>query len=164
MKSAAPATKSRPTDTRRMSVSLPASLQRDFDRMLKERGFENRSQAVAELITAEIAEHCSEDGEAVMAGTLTLFYDESKRNIQQDIATLQRKHLAEVVSSQHVMLEKNHRMEILVVQGPVKTLRKLVNGLLSLRGVKTGSLTLTPMLLPPLHLGINKDNTSESSK
>jgi len=141
------------TDICRMSVSLPSSLQQDFDRMLNERGFENRSQAVAELIRAEITDHHSENGEAIMAGTLTLFYDESQRNIQPAIAALQRRHLPEVVSSQHVMLEKNHRMEILVVQGPVETLRQLENSLLSLRGVKTGSLTLTPMLLPPLHPG-----------
>lgn len=148
--------------TSRLSISLPTVLQQDFDRMLADRGFENRSQALAELIRGAIAEHRMEQDDEVMAGTITLFYDESKPQLPQRIATLQREHLPEVISSQHILLEDNHRMEILVVQGPVKTLREILNRFLAIKGVKTSQLQLTPMLLPPLHP--RRPSTSRRSK
>lgn len=136
---------------RRISISLPSDLQEDFDELLKRRGFENRSQAIAELIRAEITDQLQEEDTRVMAGTISLFYDETQRGIQQQITNLQRRHVAEVIASHHVLLEHNHRMEILVVQGPVGTLRTIIDAFLALRGVKTGTLNLTPMILPPLH-------------
>jgi CopG family nickel-responsive transcriptional regulator len=37
------------------------------------------------------------------------------------------------------------------VQGPARTLQNIADQLLGLKGVKTGKLTLTTMLMPPLH-------------
>jgi CopG family nickel-responsive transcriptional regulator len=42
-------------------------------------------------------------------------------------------------------------LEVLLMQGPAKTLRGIANELVTCKGVKSAHLTLTPHLLPPLH-------------
>jgi CopG family nickel-responsive transcriptional regulator len=102
-------------------------------------------------VTQSALEHREEKGDTLMAGTITIVYDESKGNLLQRLAELERRFLDEVISSLHVQLENDHRIEVLLVQGPARTLQHIADQLLALKGVKTGKLTLTTMLMPPLH-------------
>lgn len=135
----------------RMSVTIQQSLLQSLDRMVADRGFENRSQAVAELIHDRIAEHQQDTGNEIMAGSITLFYDQTKNNLLAQLAELQRHHVNEVISSLHVQLERNFMMEVILVQGPARKLKQITNALVACKGVKAGKLTLTPTILPPLH-------------
>jgi CopG family transcriptional regulator, nickel-responsive regulator len=135
----------------RMSVTIPESLLRSLDQMVAERGFENRSQAVAELIQDRVSEHQQNTGNETMAGSITLFYDQTKNNLLAQLAELQRQHVAEVISSLHVQLEQNFMMEVILVQGPAQKLKHITNALVACKGVKAGKLTLTSLILPPLH-------------
>jgi CopG family nickel-responsive transcriptional regulator len=125
----------------------------ELDRLVHTRGFESRSQAVAEMIHQQAAEHLGRIGSQVMAGTLTLIYDESKGSLLRDLARVSREHVSEVISSQHILLEDDHVLEVLLMQGPAKTLRQIANKLVTCKGVKSTHLALTPHLLPPLHAG-----------
>jgi CopG family transcriptional regulator, nickel-responsive regulator len=136
---------------RRITVSMPEETYQTLDRLVQLRGFENRSQAVAEMIHQHAAQHLGRIGTEVMAGTLTLVYDEYKSALLRDLSRIFREHLAEVISSQHVMLEDNHVLEVILMQGPARTLREISNKLAACKGVKTAQLTLTPHLMPPLH-------------
>ena len=135
----------------RMSVTIPEGLLRSLDQMVTDRGFENRSQAVAELIHDRVAEHQQATGNEIMAGSITLFYDQTKNNLLAQLAELQRTHVAEVISSLHVQLERNFMMEVILVQGPAQKLKQITNALVTCKGVKAGKLTLTPSVIPPLH-------------
>ena len=135
----------------RMSVTIPESLLRSLDQMVTDRGFENRSQAVAELIHERVVEHQQDTGNEVMAGSITLFYDQTKNNLLTQLAELQRQHVAEVISSLHVQLEQNFMMEVILVQGPAQKLKQITHALVACKGVKAGKLTLTNLVLPPLH-------------
>jgi len=103
----------------RISISLQPKLATALDSMVEQRGFQNRSQAVAEMIVHGLIQHQQEDGEAIMAGTVTLFYDSGKTGLLQQLARIERKHVEECISSQHVLLEGQHIMEVVIVQGPV---------------------------------------------
>lgn len=136
---------------RRITVSMPEETYQSLDRLVTGRGFDSRSQAIAEMIHQQAAEHLGRIGTEIMAGALTLVYDESKSAVLRDLARICREHVKEVVSSQHVLLEDEHVLEVLVMQGPARTLRDIANKLATCKGVKRASLTLTPHLLPPLH-------------
>jgi CopG family nickel-responsive transcriptional regulator len=135
----------------RISVSLPESVFCELDQLVAERGWENRSKAISVMVTQSALEYREENGETLMAGTITIVYDESQGNLLQRLAELERRFLDEVISSLHVQLENDHRIEVLLVQGPARSLQKIADQLLALKGVKTGKLTLTTMLMPPLH-------------
>jgi CopG family transcriptional regulator, nickel-responsive regulator len=135
----------------RISVSLPESVYSELDQLVAERSWESRSQAISVMVTQAALEHREDKGDTLMAGTITIVYDESKGNLLQRLAELERRYLDEVISSLHVQLENDHRIEVLLVQGPARDLQIIANELLALKGVKTGRLTLTTMLMPPLH-------------
>lgn len=135
----------------RISMTLPNELLTELDRMVEDRGLPNRSHAIAEMITREVAEWKEKLGDQVMTGTITLFYDAARRNLQASLARIQRRHIAEVISSLHVQLEDQHTMEVLLIQGPARRLRAIADELIACKGVKSGRLNLTSTLIPPLH-------------
>jgi len=151
MASALRTPRTRKPGVRRISVSLNEQTYRALDRIRRERKFENRSQAVADMVMHQMAVHQQDLGDEVMAGTLTLVYDESKGPLLRDLTRIEREHVAEVISSLRVLLEENHTLEVILMQGPAKTLRTICDELVSCKGVKLGRLNLTPILLPPLH-------------
>lgn len=145
------ATTSKAEGVKRISVSLPPRVFAELDRLVVDRGFENRSQAISEMIHQSLTEHYQEQGSRLMAGTITLFYDESKPGLLQALAEIQRSHIEEVISSQHVLLEDNHTMEVLLVQGPADRLKEIADELITCKGVRSGKLTISSAILPPIH-------------
>ena len=141
-----------PASLARLSMSLPSELFRQLDVMVEERGLPSRSQLIAELIRHALAEHeALTRPEETLAGTITLVYRGDRGSIRQQLATTQTDYLKEVISSQHVFLEDDQSMEVLLVQGPAVRLEALCDSLRSIRGVHQLQLVTTTALLPPLH-------------
>jgi CopG family transcriptional regulator, nickel-responsive regulator len=135
----------------RISMSLPETLLCDLDRMVEERGFDSRSQAIADVLYQSLVEHKSDVGQDVMVGVVTLFYDNSVAGLQKQLADLQFRHIAEVISSLHVHLMHNQTMEVILVQGPAQKLRVIADEMTSRRGVISGKMHLIAALIPQLH-------------
>jgi len=134
----------------RFSISIPHELAVQLDSMVEKRGYKNRSQAVAEMVRSQIVEHRGANETESMAGTITLVYDYRKRNLQTTLSGIQHKYYLLIVSSMHVHLEQHHYLEVLLVQGPVKQLRKLADEFATCKGVKSAKLQLTAFAIPPL--------------
>jgi CopG family nickel-responsive transcriptional regulator len=135
----------------RLSISLPSDLVGRLDDMIVKRGLPNRSQTVAELIRHELAEHSEAEDGVVIAGTITLIYRADSGRVRHALAQTQLAYLKEVISSQHVFLEDDQSLEVLLVQGPAERLRQLCDDLRGVRGVQQIKLVSTSALLPPLH-------------
>jgi CopG family nickel-responsive transcriptional regulator len=135
----------------RISMSLPYALLKELDRMVGERGFISRSQAIADMLHQFLIEHKRELGDDVMVGTVTLVYDNSVPGLQKQLADLQARHIDEVISSLHVHLVRNQTMEVILVQGPVRTLQGIADELISRRGVISGKMHLVAALMPQVH-------------
>ena len=135
----------------RLSVSLPTELLTQLDAMIAGRGLQNRSQMIAELIRHELADHSENQVGVVIAGTITLIYRAESGRVRHALAQTQLTYLKEVISSQHVFLEDDQSLEVLLVQGPAERLRNLCDDLRKIRGVQQTKLVITTALLPPLH-------------
>jgi len=135
----------------RISVSLPADLLTELDRMVESRGYDSRSRAIGEMVNYQLAEHKRSLGNEVMAGTLTLLYNRATRGLQGRLADIQYHHVAEVISSLHVHLTEDQMLEVILVQGPAAKLQAITHEMLAQRGVITGRLQLLAAVLPPLH-------------
>jgi CopG family nickel-responsive transcriptional regulator len=135
----------------RFTVSMPATTVRGLDRVAKGRGFANRSQALAALIREAVTDYDSRLDDTVMMGVLTFIYDHRHRNLQNRLTDLQHRHLKEIVTIQLVHLENNQSLQILLVQGPARILRRLKDDFASLKGVQHAALQLSSTVLPPLH-------------
>jgi len=143
---------SEPASLARLSMSLPADLFRQLDAMVEERGLPSRSQLIAELIRHALADHeALTRPDEMLAGTITMVYRGDRGRVRHQLAQTQADYLKEVISAQHVFLEDDQSLEVLLVQGPATRLRDLCDALRKVRGVQQLRLFTTTALLPPLH-------------
>ncbi|MCU0789280.1 MAG: nickel-responsive transcriptional regulator NikR [Verrucomicrobia bacterium] len=112
-------------------------------RMCREKGYDNRSLAIADMIRAQLIEHQQELGENEIAGTITLVYDHHKQGLQEDLTDYQHDHHEVIISTLHVHLDHHNCLEVLVVRGPAQRIRSMADRLTSAKGVKHGKLTIT---------------------
>lgn len=135
----------------RISVSLPEHLTEDLDQLVLEGGYQSRSQAITHMIRNTLIDHYGQKGHQIMAGTVTLVYDESRPNLRQNLVKIQRQYIDSVISSLNVLLENNYSLEVLQVQGPVDTLNTIVKKIRACKGVESCKIALTSTIMPPLH-------------
>jgi len=140
----------------RISISLPEKLLRDLDRMVKARGFDSRSQAINEMLHNTLLEHKNDLGDDVMVGIIAPFYNNSVPGLQKQLADLQVRYIDEVISSLHIHLMNNQTMEVVLVQGPARTLQIITDEMTSRRGVISGRMHLVAALIPQVHPFIDK--------
>lgn len=127
----------------RFTVSMPRDLARQLDEMAQEKGYDNRSLAVADLVRAGLVEHRQNYGDQEIAGTITLVYDHHKQHVQASLTDIQHDHHDVILSTLHVHLDHHNCLEVLAVRGRAKTVKRIADELLSAKGVKHGKLTVT---------------------
>jgi CopG family nickel-responsive transcriptional regulator len=127
----------------RFSVSLPPELLSQFDKMVDEKGYENRSLAIADMMRAHLVDHRQKFGDEEIAGTITLVYDHHKAHVQAALTGIQHDHHEVIISTVHVHLDHHNCLEVLVVRGKAELVKKIADELIAAKGVKHGKLTVT---------------------
>ncbi len=127
----------------RFSVSVPKELAKQLDRMAKEKGYDNRSLAVADMVRAHLVEHRQNLGDQEIAGTITLVYDHHKQHVQATLTDIQHDHHEVIISTLHVHLDHHNCLEVLVVRGKAGVIKRIADELIAAKGVKHGKLTVT---------------------
>ena len=127
----------------RFTVSLPPSLLDQLDEMAAEKGYDNRSLAVADMIRAQLVEHREKMDSGEIAGTITLVYDHHKPHLQESLTSIQHDHHDAILSTVHVHLDHHNCLEVLIVRGQAGVIRKIADALITAKGVKHGKLTVT---------------------
>jgi len=126
----------------RFGISIEQELLEALDEYVKENQFSNRSQAIRQLISRNIVEHKWQCNNLV-AGSITLIYDPHKREILNQIASIQEDFYQEIMSTQRFMLEKNKCLEIVAVKGIAIRLTALSDSLISIKGMLHGKLAMS---------------------
>lgn len=132
------------SDIIRFGVSIDQNLLENYDRLIAERGYETRSEALRDLIRETLIQQKIEIESGVEAlGSLTLVYDHHARNLTQEMGSLQHKFHETILSVMHLHVSQDDCMEIIALRGVASDIVALANELLSLKGVKNGKLFLT---------------------
>ncbi len=133
------------SDLSRFGVSVEEELLESFDQLIAGQGYVNRSEALRDLMRDALVksrlETSPENGEAL--GSLTLVYDHHASELNDKMNELQHDHHDLVVSVLHVHVNHDDCMEVIVLRGAIREIRRLSDGLLSLKGVKHGRLFVT---------------------
>jgi CopG family nickel-responsive transcriptional regulator len=114
-----------------------------FDQLIAEKGYANRSEAIRDLIRDELVEQSWEEDDEETVGTITLVYDHEVRDLSERLIDFQHQVHGAVISSLHVHLDKHNCLEVLVVRGKGREIRKVADRLIGTRGVKHGKLVTT---------------------
>jgi CopG family transcriptional regulator, nickel-responsive regulator len=131
------------TPVARISVSLPQKLLSQYDEMVEEKGYDDRSPAIADMMRAQLVEHRHKTGSGEIAGTITLVYDHHTQHVQEALTEIQHDHHEVIVSTMHVHLDHHNCLEVLVVRGKASLIKKIADELIAAKGVKHGKLTVT---------------------
>lgn len=136
------------SDLVRFGVAMDRALLSEFDRRIAARGYENRSEALRDLVRADLTRAAWESGASV-AATLTLVYDRHVREMLARIAETPHEGAPDVVSSVHVHLDAARCLEVLILRGRAADLGALAGRLGGARGVLACELTLASELEGP---------------
>ncbi|MHC4520548.1 MAG: nickel-responsive transcriptional regulator NikR [Planctomycetota bacterium] len=126
----------------RVGVSLDRELLADFDGRIAEEGYQNRSEAIRDLIRRHLNVLKVEDPKADAIATINVVYDHHDAQLMQKLTGLQHSHLLRTISSLHVHLNEHDCLEIIVLRGSVGQIREVGEAILSMKGVKLGYINL----------------------
>jgi len=127
----------------RFGVSVPDELLQKFDRIIEEKGYVNRSEAIRDLMRDFIVRHEWEEGDREVAGTITIVYNHDEADVVKELLDLQHDYVNEIVSSLHVHMDEHNCLEVVVVKGKASRIKEIAERLISLKGVKHGKLVMT---------------------
>ncbi|GFO59235.1 putative nickel-responsive regulator [Geomonas silvestris] len=130
-------------ETVRFGISMDDKLLESFDRLIERKGYANRSEAIRDLIRAAQVELDWEEDEKDAIGTVTLVYNHHVRDLSDKLTEQQHSHHDQIVSALHVHLDPHNCLEVLVVRGKARDVRRIADELIGVKGVKHGKLVMT---------------------
>ena len=129
------------SDIVRFGVSLEKELLEKFDRLITVKSYPNRSEAIRDLIRENLVKREWTEGKEV-AGSITLVFNHHKRELMNTLTDIQHDFHHLIISSQHIHLDHDNCLEIIVVKGKPEETKELTNELRSTKGVKYGALSI----------------------
>jgi CopG family transcriptional regulator, nickel-responsive regulator len=126
----------------RFGVSLEKELLGKFDQRIRSKNYTNRSEAIRDLIREDLVRKEWQDNKEV-AGSITLVYDHHKRQLLNYLMDIQHNFHKNILSTQHIHIDHNNCLEVLVVKGGPKSIEALYGKLKSAKGVKHASFAMS---------------------
>lgn len=128
----------------RFGISMEDRLLDKFDQLIERKGYKNRSEAVRDLIrNALVDEQWTRENQDEMVGTVSLVYDHHTRELADKLTEQQHSHYKSIISALHVHLDQHHCLEVVIVKGTAKEIKRLADELIGTKGVKHGKLMTT---------------------
>ncbi len=130
-------------DAVRFGVSMNKRLLVDFDRLISEKGYKNRSEAIRKLIREKLVQKEWESSKEEIVATITMVYSHEVRELTERLTEMQHKYYKQIISAMHIHLDEHNCLEILAIKGRAEEVKKIADRLLSTKGIKHGQLTTT---------------------
>jgi len=131
--------------TERFTISLDARLAREFDSLIRARGYQNRSEAVRDILRQQLESHRLRTDQAPFCvGNLSYIYNHHQRELAERLTAYQHDHHDVVVSTMHAHLDHENCIESVIVRGRTGDVRRFAEKLMAEPGVRHGALNLVP--------------------
>jgi CopG family transcriptional regulator, nickel-responsive regulator len=131
------------TELSRIGVAVPTLLLDQFDRLIAEKGYANRSEAFRDLMRESLIAQTIGDPGTEVVGTVTLVYDHHVRQLNDRLTGMQHDHFEQIVSTTHIHLDHHNCLEVLILRGKAAEVRRIADSLIATKGIRHGKLTLT---------------------
>ncbi len=128
---------------KRFGISLDSSLLKSFDGHIAKKGYANRSEAIRDLIRDSLVKEEWKYGEKKTVGAITIVYSHDTRELTDTLTDIQHNFHTSIVSSMHVHLDHHNCLEVIIVKGKGREIKKIADRLIGTKGVKHGKLSLT---------------------
>jgi CopG family nickel-responsive transcriptional regulator len=130
----------------RFTISLDEKLASEFDRLIRERGYLNRSEAVRDMLRGKLESMRVQEKQALYCvASLSYVYNHHERDLAERLTGLQHDHHDLVVASTHVHLDHDNCLETVMLRGKTEVVRRFADALIAERGVRHGQVNLVPV-------------------
>ena len=127
----------------RFTISLDEDLAHEFDRLIAERGYRNRSEAVRDLLRGQLESLRQASGEARhCVANLSYVYNHHERELAERLTEIAHEHHDLTVATLHAHLDHEHCIESVILKGATQSVRAFADALMAERGVRHGKLNL----------------------
>jgi CopG family transcriptional regulator, nickel-responsive regulator len=128
----------------RIGISLDELLLDQFDTLIAQKGYNNRSEAIRDLIREELIkeEWKDIDDNSTRVAVAVIVYDHDSHDLGHRLTHLQHHKHDIIISTTHVHMDDVNCLEVLLLKGKVKEITEFGNALVSTNGVKMGKLIL----------------------
>lgn len=129
----------------RVTVTLDDDLMAELDRLMAQRGYASRSEAIRDMTRAGLSRSRVEavpDAPCVAAMVYT--FDHHSREVSNTLTTAHHDHHDLTISSLHVHLDHSSCLEVSILKGSVDEVRQFADHLVSRRKVRNGEVVIIP--------------------
>jgi CopG family nickel-responsive transcriptional regulator len=132
----------------RITISLEEALAREFDAMIERRGYQNRSEAIRDLLRSQLEADRQEAAQATgnphpqCVANLSYVYNHHARDLAERLMALQHGHHDLTVATMHAHLDHDNCLESVILRGPTAAVRAFADALSAERGVSHGRLNV----------------------
>ncbi len=124
-----------------ISLSLPKELLEELDSILNQDRTANRSEVIRQALRKYITEYSElEKIEGTVIATITVLYKKTEKN--QELFQLQHEFEDMITAYLHAHLSESSCLEVMVIKGPAKRLKNLIDGLKANKPVKQIKLSI----------------------
>jgi CopG family transcriptional regulator, nickel-responsive regulator len=127
----------------RFGVSLEEDLLAAFDLSIGGQGYQNRSEAIRDLIRDHLIQKRVGQGDTEVIGVVTLVYDHRVHRLSDVLADMQHRAEVAVNASLHIHLDEHNCLEVIVIRGRGDKVHAIAGKLIATKGVQNGKLVTT---------------------
>ena len=138
----------------RITMSIDETLAKDFDALIKRRGYDSRSEAMRDLLRREVeANRVAYEPLAHCVASFSYVYNHHERELAERLTEAQHAHHDLVVAAMHVHLDHDNCLESVALKGTTAAVRGFTNDLQAQRGVRHGQVNLITVKTSDAHHG-----------
>lgn len=127
----------------RFTISLDDELARQFDELIAQRGYGNRSEAVRDLLRGQLErERVARDDAPYCVANLSYVFNHHERELSERLTDMQHHHHDLTVASMHAHLDHDNCIESVILKGATASVRAFADAVMAERGVRHGLLNL----------------------
>ncbi|MGE0972832.1 nickel-responsive transcriptional regulator NikR [Klebsiella sp. WOUb02] len=124
----------------RVTLTLDDELLATLDTLSEQRGYNNRSEAVRDILRNALMHEHAQQSEQRGYAVLSYVYEHEKRELASRLIAAQHHHHDLSVATLHVHISHDDCLEIAVLKGEMGQLQRFADEVITQRGVRHGHL------------------------
>jgi CopG family nickel-responsive transcriptional regulator len=127
----------------RQSFSMESSLWVKLERLVKKKGYTNRSEFIRDMLREQLVQQEWEDENQEVVGTITMLYDHHTRLLGEKLTDIQHDHHQAIMATTHVHLDHDLCAEMIMMRGRASRIREVADRIRQQKGVLHASLAIS---------------------
>jgi len=131
---------------KRFGVSIEKDLLEVFDKIIEEKGYNSRSEAIRDIIRDYIVREKWNIKKEKVIGSISLVYEHDVYGLADKLTDIQHHYHDVIISTLHVHFDEKNCLEVILVRGKVEKIKKLYDELSSLKWVRHTNISITDII------------------